>query len=126
MNKKIINSNQAPAPIGPYNQCVQVGSIFFVSGQIPLNMETQEIEQDIKKATELVMQYIGKILLEAGLSYSNIVKATIFLSDMDDFESVNEVYATYFEASVAPAREAVAVKALPKGASVEISVIASA
>lgn len=125
MNKQIINSNQAPAPIGPYNQCVKVGSILFISGQIPLHMESQEIEQDIQKATHLVMEYIGNILKAAHLNYSNIVKVSIFLTDMADFQLVNEIYATYFDSATAPAREAVAVKTLPKGAPIEISVIAS-
>lgn len=126
MAKKIINTSNAPAPIGPYNQAVKVGDILFVSGQIAINPATGNIEnQGIAEETTMVMKNIGAILAEAGMNFGNIVKTTIFLSDMSLFSSVNEVYAQYFTADF-PARETVAVKGLPKNVNVEISVIASA
>lgn len=122
--KKIINTNNAPAPIGPYNQAVGAGSFVFVSGQIPLDSVTgQIITGDIKAETKKVMDNIGAILTEAGLSFSNVVKTSIFLTDMASFGSVNEVYGSYFTADF-PARETVQVAALPKNVNVEISVIA--
>lgn len=125
MKKQIINTNSAPAPIGPYNQSVKAGPFLFVSGQIPLDMETNEIEKDVVKATHIVMGHIKSILSTSQLDFNDVVKATIFLESMDDFTKVNEVYAEYFDAATAPAREAVAVKTLPKNSPVEISVIAA-
>lgn len=125
MKKQIINTNQAPSPIGPYNQSVQAGPFLFVSGQIPLNMETGEIEQDIEKATHIVMKHIEAILSASNIGFNDIVKATIFLADMNDFTVVNGIYAQYFDEATAPAREAVAVKELPKSSPIEISVIAA-
>jgi len=122
--KKIINTDLAPAPIGPYNQAVQAGAFFYVSGQIPLDAKSgQIVEGDIARETTLVMENIGYILKEAGLDYSHVVKSTIFLSDMELFADVNAVYGRYFT-DAAPARETVAVKGLPKNVRVEISVIA--
>jgi 2-iminobutanoate/2-iminopropanoate deaminase len=125
MEKKIINTKNAPAPIGPYNQAVQFGNMLFVSGQIALDPVSGELVQtDIKAETSLVMKNLSAILTEAGMDFSNVLKSTIFLMDMGQFASVNEVYGGYFPAN-APARETVQVAGLPKGVNVEISVIAA-
>jgi 2-iminobutanoate/2-iminopropanoate deaminase len=122
--KNIINTNNAPAPIGPYSQAVATGNFLFVSGQIPMNPATGEIiSTDIKAETKQVMENIGAILAEAGIGFGNIVKTTIFLTDIQTFTQVNEVYGTYFTEQF-PARETVQVSALPKNVNVEISVIA--
>ena len=125
MKKQIINTPQAPAPIGPYNQAVKAGNTFYISGQIPLIPETMElVNGDIKAATQQVMQNLDAILKTAGMSFKNVVKSSIFLETMDDFAAVNEVYGSYFDEATAPARETVAVKTLPKSVGVEISMIA--
>ena len=125
MKKQIINTNYAPAPIGPYNQAVKAGQLLFVSGQVALIPGTNEVANgSINEETHQVLKNIQAILTEAGLDFSHIVKTTIFLSDMNLFSEVNEIYATYFTADF-PARETVAVKGLPKNVNVEISVIAS-
>ncbi len=122
--KKIIRTNNAPAPIGPYNQAVMAGNFLFVSGQIAIDPATGNlVTGDIQTETRLVMENISAILAEAGLGFSNIVKTTIFLMDMGQFAQVNEIYGTYFTTD-APARETVQVSGLPKGVNVEISVIA--
>ena len=122
--KNIINTNNAPAPIGPYSQAVTAGNFLFVSGQIPMNPATGEIiSNGIKAETKQVMENIGAILAETGIGFGNIVKTTIFLTDMQSFANVNEVYGTYFTDQF-PARETVQVSALPKNVNVEISVIA--
>jgi 2-iminobutanoate/2-iminopropanoate deaminase len=122
--KTIINTNNAPAPIGPYSQAVSAGSFIFVSGQIALNPVTgQLVTDDIKTETKQVMDNINAILVEAGVDFSNIVKTSIFLTDMQDFAQVNEVYGTYFKDAF-PARETVQVAGLPKGLNVEITVTA--
>lgn len=122
--KTIINTTDAPAPIGPYSQAVLANGFLYVSGQIPINPATGELTQDsIKSETEQVMRNLNAVLLEAGFDFSHILKTTIFLSDMALFAEVNEVYGSYFTADF-PARETVAVKGLPKGVNVEISVIA--
>ncbi|HVW14276.1 MAG TPA: RidA family protein [Mucilaginibacter sp.] len=122
--KKIINTNNAPAPIGPYSQAVGTESFLFVSGQIPANPATGEIVSgDIKAEANQVMENIGAILMAAELDFRNIVKTTIFLTDMQTFGQINEVYGTYFTDNF-PARETVQVAALPKNVNVEISVIA--
>jgi 2-iminobutanoate/2-iminopropanoate deaminase len=122
--KTIINTNNAPAPIGPYNQAVATGSLIFVSGQIPMDAATGEIiSSDVKAETKKVMENIGAILTEAGSDFDQIIKTSIFLTDMQSFAQVNEVYGSYFTANF-PARETVQVSALPKGVNVEISVIA--
>jgi len=123
--KKIINTTNAPAPIGPYNQAVETGGLLFVSGQIPSNPATGEIIiSGIKDEAKQVMDNIGAILSEAGLSFAAVVKSTIFLTDMGTFAQVNEVYGSYFTGDF-PARETVQVAALPKNVNVEISVIAA-
>ncbi|MDB5001585.1 MAG: RidA family protein [Mucilaginibacter sp.] len=122
--KTIINTNNAPAPIGPYNQAVATGNLIFVSGQIPMDAATGEIiSSDVKAETKKVMENIGAILTEAGSDFDQIIKTSIFLTDMQSFAQVNEVYGSYFTANF-PARETVQVSALPKGVNVEISVIA--
>lgn len=124
MEKQIINTTAAPAPIGPYNQAVRVGNLLFVSGQIPLDAATGTlVESGIQDETEKVMQNLAAILEEAGMNFSNVVKSSIFLTDMNQFAAVNEVYGKYFTEN-APARECVQVAALPKFVRVEISVIA--
>lgn len=122
--KTIINTTDAPAPIGPYSQAVLANGFLYVSGQIPINPVTGELSQEsIKHETEQVMRNLNAVLLEAGFEFSHVIKATIFLSDMSLFAEVNEIYGAFFTADF-PARETVAVKGLPKGVNVEISVIA--
>ena len=125
MTKQIINTSNAPAPIGPYNQAIKSGNFLFVSGQVALKPGTNDLAKtDIIEETHQVLQNLKTILAEAGMDFSNIVKTTIFLSDMELFGRVNEIYAKYFDGDF-PARETVAVKGLPKNANVEISVIAA-
>ncbi|MEO9210254.1 MAG: RidA family protein [Ginsengibacter sp.] len=124
MDKKIIKTDNAPAPIGPYNQAVSAGGFLFLSGQIAIVPGTPNlIEGDIAVETTQVMDNLKAVLSEAGLSFKNIVKTTIFLKDMSLFTAVNEVYGKYFESDF-PARETIAVKGLPKDVNVEISMIA--
>jgi len=124
MNKTVINTQNAPAPIGPYSQSVMAGNLLFVSGQIAIDPGTGNIEaKDAIAETTQVMQNIEAILNKAGLSFDHVAKTTIFLSDMSLFTIVNEVYGKYFSGNY-PARETVAVRELPKNANVEISVIA--
>lgn len=123
--KKIINTSNAPAPIGPYNQAVLIGSMLYTSGQIAINPNTGELEtDDIKSETKLVMENLKAILTEAGMTFENVIKSSIFISDMHNFAAINEVYGTYFNEETAPARETVEVANLPKFVNVEISVIA--
>lgn len=122
--KKIIFTKKAPAPIGPYNQAILSGNTLYVSGQIPVNAATNQVVSGIKAATEQVMENLKAVLEEAGMSFENVVKTTIFLADMKQFEQVNEVYAQYFNEKTAPARETVQVACLPKHVEVEISCIA--
>ncbi|MBC6401282.1 MAG: RidA family protein [Ekhidna sp.] len=123
MMKEIINSKKAPAPIGPYSQAVKVGNTIYVSGQIPIDQSTGNlIEGTIEAETEQVMKNIGFILEEAGTSFQNIVKCSIFVSNMGNFSRLNEVYGKYFPSNP-PARETVEVSGLPKGVNVEISCI---
>ena len=122
--KKIIKTSNAPAPIGPYNQAVQSGNMLFVSGQIPINPANGElIMTNIVSEALQVMENLGAILKEAGYEFSNIVKTTIFLTDMKNFQVVNDVYGKYFTSEF-PARETVQVSGLPRNVNVEISVIA--
>ena len=126
MKKKIITTLSAPAPIGPYNQAVLMNNTLYLSGQIPLIPETMElVEGDIKKETQRVMQNLEAVLDAAEMNFENVVKTSIFLSDMNNFGKVNEIYASYFDNETAPARETVAVKTLPKSVRVEISMIAA-
>src|SRR5688572_29354433 len=126
-DKKIIRTDRAPLPIGPYNQAVLINNFLFVSGQIALTPDTGElVTAEIKSETKRVMENIGAILEAAGLDFNRIVKSTIFLTDMNNFSVVNEVYGSYFKEETAPARETVQVSKLPKGVNVEISVIAVA
>lgn len=123
--KKIIITDNAPKPIGPYNQAVIAGNYLFISGQIALNPQNGELVTDeISKETTQVMENLNAILSEASLTFENVVKTTIFLSDMNDFSSVNKIYGSYLNNSTAPARETVQVSKLPLGVNVEISMIA--
>ncbi len=128
MSKQVINTEKAPTPIGPYNQSVMAGGFLFISGQISLDPVSGElVKGDIKAETNQCMKNLEGILSEARLTFEHVVKATIFLSDMNLFADVNEVYSSYFKADFRgdfPARETVAVKGLPKAANVEISMIA--
>ena len=124
MAKQIINTDKAPAPIGPYNQAVKANGLVFISGQVAFIPATGELElSSIDAETHQVMKNLAAILKEAHLTFEHLVKTTIFLSDMSLFAKVNEIYASYFT-SDHPARETVAVKGLPRGVNVEISVIA--
>ena len=123
--KHIISTTKAPSAIGPYNQAVNFGELIFTSGQIALNPTTMEVVSGgIKEQTRQVMQNLKAILQEAGSSFDNVIKTTCFLSDMDNFNSFNEVYGEYFQVLIAPARSTVAVKTLPKNVLVEVEVIA--
>ena len=123
--KKIINTANAPAPIGPYNQAVLSNGTLYISGQIPMDPKTGElVAGDIAEETRQCMKNLKAILTEAGMTFENVVKSSIFLSDMNQFSVVNEVYAFYFTEETAPARETVEVANLPKFVNVEISMIA--
>ncbi len=125
MEKQIIQTASAPAPIGPYNQAVKAGGFLFISGQIALDPADGTLYQgDVKTETIKVMNNLQAILKEAGMDFSNVVKTSIFLMDMGQFANVNEVYATYFMDNF-PARETVQVSGLPRGVNVEISMIAA-
>lgn len=125
MRKTIIKTDQAPAPIGPYNQAVKANGVLYTSGQIAIDPATGELKlEDIQQETRLVMENMKAVLAAAGMDFSHVVKSSIFLSDMDNFPLVNEVYATYFNEAEAPARETVQVARLPKSVNVEISMIA--
>lgn len=124
--KKIINTSKAPAPIGPYNQAVLRGDMLFISGQIALDPESGELHtDDLEKETEMVMENLKAILAEAGMDFENVLKTSIFISDMNNFGKINEIYSRYFKAETAPARETVEVANLPKFVNVEISAIAA-
>jgi len=126
MAKKIIKTDNAPAPIGPYNQAVQAGETLYISGQVALDPASGElVNATLNDEIVQVMKNLSAVLTEAGMDFSNVVKTTIFLSDMQLFAEVNEVYGKYFEKDF-PARETVAVKGLPKNVNVEISMIAVA
>jgi 2-iminobutanoate/2-iminopropanoate deaminase len=124
--KKIIATSEAPAAIGPYSQAIRSGSMLFCAGQIPLDPKTgQMVSGDISEQTKRVLENIGGLLKAENLNFAHVVKTTIFLTSMGDFQTVNEIYATYFRESP-PARSTVAVAALPKGAKIEIEAIAMA
>ena len=125
MDKKVINTLKAPVPIGPYSQAIISGNIMYISGQVSINPETNElITGDIATETHQCMRNLEAILKEAGINFNHVIKTTIFLSDMNLFGQVNEVYGSYFSGDY-PARETVAVKGLPKGMNVEISMMAA-
>ena len=123
MNKEIISTKKAPAAIGPYSQGMIVGDLVFTSGQIPLNPESGELVTEISKATVQVMANLSAVLEAAGSSLEKVIKTTIFLQDLNDFEKVNEIYGDYFKDNL-PARSCVQVAKLPKGATIEIEAIA--
>jgi 2-iminobutanoate/2-iminopropanoate deaminase len=123
--KKIINTTNAPAPIGPYNQAVMAGSTLYISGQIPINPVTNKlISSSISDETTQVMENLKAVLQEAGMTFENVIKSSIFLSDLNQFDEVNNVYKGYFNEATAPARECVEVSRLPKSVNIEISMIA--
>ncbi len=123
--KKIIKSINAPAPVGPYSQAVLIDGTLFISGQVAIDIETKVLfTENIETETKIVMKNIESILSEAGFSFQNVVKSTIFTVDLNNFSIINKVYGGFFESKTAPARETVEVSALPLGANVEISVIA--
>ncbi|GAA4072740.1 RidA family protein [Flavobacterium cheonanense] len=123
--KKIIITDKAPAPIGPYNQAVLVGNTLYTSGQIALNPATMELVlDDIETETKQVMENMKAVLEAAEMTFENVVKTTIFIMDMNDFARINNVYGSYFDEKTAPARETVQVAGLPKGVNVEISMTA--
>ncbi len=123
--KTIITTKNAPAPIGPYNQAVLAGNTLYTSGQIAFNPETgQLILDDIKTETAQVMQNLKAVLQAADMTFEHVVKSSIFISNMDDFIQINDVYGSYFDDANAPARETVQVAKLPKNVNVEISMIA--
>ncbi len=124
MSKQIISTENAPAAIGPYSQAVRHGNTIYVSGQLPLNPETKEMADDVSRQTEQSMANIKAILREGGVSMDHVVRCGIFVTDLADFATVNEVYATFFEGDF-PARATVQVAALPLGAKVEIDAIAA-
>ena len=125
MKKKIINTNNAPAPIGPYNQAIRIDNMLFISGQVAINPKNNElIQSSISDETDQVMKNLSAILEEASMDFRNVVKTTIFLSDMSYFNEVNNIYGSYLKKGQEPARETVAVKTLPKEVNVEISMIA--
>jgi 2-iminobutanoate/2-iminopropanoate deaminase len=124
--KKIITTDKAPAPIGPYNQAVLLGDLLYTSGQIAIDPKTGVLEiDDIESETTLVMENIKAILEAAEMTFENVVKSSIFVSDMHNFSKINEIYGRYFNVETAPARETVEVANLPKFVNVEISVIAA-
>lgn len=122
--KKLISTPHAPAAIGPYSQANLANGILYISGQIPMNSDTGKLEEGIEKATHQVMKNLEAILSEAGMTFKNVVKATIFLKNMDDFAAMNEIYASYLDTESFPARETVQVSCLPKNVDIEISMIA--
>ncbi len=122
--KTIILTTNAPAAIGPYSQANLINGVLYISGQIPLNPETGKLVEGIEKETHQVMKNLEAILTEAGMTFKNVVKATIFLKSMDDFAVMNDIYASYLDEANYPARETVQVSCLPKNVDIEISMIA--
>lgn len=124
MNKEVIHTDNAPKAVGPYSQAIMAGNTLFCSGQIAIDPKNNEVlKVSVKEQTHQVMKNIDAVLKQAGLSYGHIVKSTIFVTDMNDFATVNEVYSSYLQAPY-PARSTVGVAALPKGVNVEIEVVA--
>ncbi len=125
MSKTIIKTPRAPLPIGPYNQAVKTGNLIYASGQIPLEVGTNAVcAGGVTEQTRLVLTHVKAILEAAGSSLANVVKATVFLKDMNDFSQMNAVYAEFFDAAAAPARSTIEVARLPKDVRVEIEVVA--
>ena len=125
--KKVINTNNSPAPIGPYNQAIFKNNMLFISGQIALDPNSMNLNNSsIREETHQVMKNLKNILKEVNMDFKNVVKSSIFLSDMNHFKDVNEVYGSYLETGHEPARETIAVKTLPMKVNVEISMIAVA
>lgn len=125
--KKIIFTEKAPAPIGPYNQAVLIGNTLYTSGQIAINPTTGDLViETIEEETKQVMENMKAVLDAAGMTFENVVKSTIFISNMNDFATINSIYGGYFNEKTAPARETVQVACLPKNVNVEISMIAIA
>ena len=123
--KQIIYTDEAPAPIGPYNQAVLIGNTLYTSGQIALHPDTKElVVDDIETETKQVMENMKAVLTAAEMNFDNVVKTTIFIMNMGDFAKINAVYGSYFDEKTAPARETVQVAGLPKGVNIEISMIA--
>ena len=124
MNKQIIHTEKAPAAIGPYSQAIKAGNLLFISGQVPFNPETMEIvEGGVQEQTTRVLENLKAILAEAGASFDNVVKTTVFIKDMNEFGEINEIYANYFGENK-PARACVEVARLPRDVKVEIEAIA--
>ena len=124
--KKIIKTEKAPLPIGPYNQAVNIGNLIYASGQIPIDLKTNNlIDAGITEQTQLVLEYVKNILEEAGSSLEKVIKATVFLKEMNDFAAMNAVYKEFFKPETAPARSTIQVARLPKDALVEIDVVAT-
>jgi 2-iminobutanoate/2-iminopropanoate deaminase len=121
--KTVIKPKHSPAPVGPYNHAVRVGDLLFCSGQIPLDPQGNLVAGDIRAQTERVLENVKAILSDQGLTFAHVVKSTVFLTNLGDFAAMNEVYARYFTSDF-PARSTVQVAALPRGASVEIEVVA--
>lgn len=123
--KKIINTKKAPLPVGPYSQAIKVNNTLYISGQVALNPENNElIEGSIEKESYQIMENIKSILNESGLSFKNVVRSKIYLTDMNNFSKVNQVYGSYFEKGQEPARTTIEVSGLPLGVGVEIDMIA--
>ena len=123
--KKIYNTSNAPSPLGPYNQAVMAGNMFFTSGQIAINSKSGELViNNVKDETKQVMENLKAVLHSANLDFKNIVKTSIFITSMNDFNDINDVYGSFFEKGQEPARETVEVAKLPAGVNVEISMIA--
>lgn len=123
--KKIIFTDKAPAPIGPYNQAVLVGNMLYTSGQIAINPASNELVLDnIETETKQVMENLKAVLVAAEMTFENVIKVSIFISDMNNFSKINTIYGAYFNEATAPARETVQVAGLPKNVNVEISAIA--
>ena len=123
--KKIINTKNAPAPIGPYNHAIKISNMLYISGQVALDpLNNNLVKSSITDETHQVMKNLSAILEEAGMDFTNVVKATIFLSEMSYFKEINSIYGSYLKDGEEPARETVAVKTLPKEVNIEISMIA--
>lgn len=122
--KNVIHTNSAPAAIGPYSQAVQMGDLLFTSGQLGIVPETGELAQGVEAQTEWALKNLGAILAEAGMSYANVLKTTVFVADLADFSKVNAIYQKFFDGAY-PARSCVQVAALPKGGLVEVECIAA-